>query len=500
MAENKLIFKPGIDLELTGLTNKGGWSNGNGIRWREGMPEKDLGFVAVSDAMDGTCRCLHFWSDLTGTTRVAAGTTSNLYIAGSPNIDITPFTYVPGPVSSGATPFSLRIWSLDNFGQDLIAIPSGLPIYVWVPPDTAVPATVITQGPAKNQGGFIASQQQMIVSYGCSPVGNGPPDPMLVRWCDQGNFKSWIASTSNQAGSYRLPRGNRIVGGFQAPNDGFLWTDFAVWAMAYIGFPLVFSFTEIGDGCGLIGQKAAAMVGSVPYWMSDHGFFRMGSGGVEQIPCTVWDFVFKDLDEMNQDKCIVALDYHYSEVRYFFPSLSGGTGEIDSYVRYNFSSNLWDCGRLGRTAWTDFNRPGAPLGVDLASIVMQHDTGNDANGAPMTGVFIQSGYVDIEDGGAIMLLNRAIPDFLWTNSTGSPSLNLSFLFRNYPGDTPTVAGPFTVTPTTEFITLTSLLEDGVTSAVGIRAREVAIRISSDGPGVFWRCGTNRTRGVPDGRL
>ncbi len=499
--ETKLVFRGGIDLELTPLTNKGGWSNGNLVRFRSGQPEKRLGWVAVSDPLDGVCRGLHFWSDLTGLTYTAAGTTTNLFLIGQPNLDITPFGYVPGPVSSGAMPFSLRIWSLDNFGQDLIAIPSGGPVYLWVPPDTATRAAAIIAAPAKSQGGFVASQLQIIMAYGCTPLLGGNQDPMLVRWCDQGNFNDWTASTTNQAGSYRLPRGNRIVGGMQTTTVGLLWTDFSLYAASYIGFPLVFSFTEIGENNGLIAQMAKAMAGTVPYWMSDHGFFRMGGGAAEQIPCSVWDFVFKDLDEHNQDKCIAALDYHYSEIMFFFPSDSGGTGEIDSYVSLNIAENLWDCGRLIRTGWTDSNRPGHPLGVDEAGIVMEHDTSVDANGAPMTGVFVQSGFVDVEDGGAISLINRVIPDFLWQpGSAPDASLDISFLFRNYPGETPTTAGPFTITQQTQFVTLTSLLADGVTPAVGVRAREIAIRISSDGLGVFWRCGTNRVRGQPDGRL
>lgn len=502
MAETKLSFRGGIEFDLSALTNKGGWSSSNLIRWRRGMVEKIGGWKAVSSQLPGTCRTLHFWSDLTGQTWLAAGTTSNLELVGAVNnIDITPVGYAVGQVSSGGVPFALRIWSLDNFGQNLIAIPSGGSIYVWTPPFTGVRAGLIGPAPRVNQGGFVAADLQIVIAYGCGPLAvPGAGDPMMVRWCDQSDYQVWLASTTNQAGSFRLSRGNRIVGGLQSANAGLLWTDFSLWAMQYIGYPLVFSFREIGENCGLIAQKAAVAAGSIAYWMSDHGFFRIAGGGVEQIPCTVWDFVYKDLDQTNQDKCVAALNFHFSEVWFFFPSLSGGTGEIDSYVKYNMAENLWDCGRLVRTAWTDANRPGAPLGVDGGGLVQQHDVTTDANGAAMTGVFVQSGFVDLGDGGEIILANRVIPDFVWTGSGQNPSLSLTFLIRNFPGDTPTTMGPFTVTPTTEFITLTSLLQDGKTPAVGIRGREIAVRISSDGLGVFWRNGTNRVRSHPDGRL
>lgn len=606
MPEIKLVFHGGVDLELSKLTNKSGWSASNLIRFREGMPEKIGGWTAVSQALIGLCRALHFWSDLTGVTRLAVGTTTSLLLAPggsqlpfSQNIDITPAGFVPGLASSGAKPFGLLIWSLDNFGQNLIAIPSGGPIYVWAPPTTSAVAEKVTQGPASNQGGFVAADLQMLIAYGCSAVSGGGDiaaaqiptsgtdltltsasvtitptgvvvltfgqetavralfvtgtddagntvsenlavpanvpgtvksvqkfhtitkatpsgggwsasaklgidtivvDPMIVRWCDQSDYTVWIATTTNQAGSFRLPRGNRIIAGIQGPSVGFIWTDFSLWSMQYIGFPLVFSFRELGENCGLIAQKAFAIVGSAVYWMSDHGFFRVAGGGVEQIPCTVWDFVFKDIDEKNQDKCFCALNYHFSEIGFFFPSISGATGEIDSYVKFNTTENLWDCGRLVRTAWIDSNRPGPPLGVDHDGIIQQHDTSVDANGKPMTGVFVQSGFTDLSDGNQIMLANRLIPDFVWGESDANAEIEISFLYRNFPGDTVSIAGPFIVTQQTEFATLTSLLADGQTPAIGIRAREVAIKIASNKLGVFWRNGTNRVRTQADGKL
>lgn len=500
--ETRLEFKPGINLELSQSANRGGWSLSNLIRWRWGKPEKMAGWQRVSgQVLTGICRALHYWSDLTGEQWLAAGTNSKLFVEQAGAIrDITPLGFVPGAASSSsAKPFSLLIWSLDNFGQNLIAIPSGQSLYVWVPANTA--AAVVPTAPAVMQGGFVMMQQQIIMAYGCTPVTGGLADPMLVRWCDQSDYTDWVASTTNQAGSYRLPIGNRIVSGIQTPIASFLFTDFDVWSVVYIGFPLVVAFTEVGENCGLIGQKAVTSAGTVPYWMSDHGFFRMQSSGAEQIPCPVWDYVYKDLDQANQDKCVAALDYHFSEVWFFFPSISSGTGEIDKYVKFNIQEGEWDVGVLGRTAWTDANRPGPPLTVDLNGLIQQQDVGFDADGTPMTGVYILSGYVDLEDGAEMILVNRLIPDFVWDGPT--PVVNVELYFRRYPGDPPTIAGPFAVGPTTTNITITvPVTPPGLTDSVpamGVRAREVAVRLSSDAAGTFWRMGGPRLRQQPDGR-
>lgn len=286
----------------------------------------------------------------------------------------------------------------------------------------------------------------------------------------------------------------------QIPLTVFIFTDLDVWSMRYIGFPLIYGFSQIASNCGLIAQGAAVILGSVPYWMSDHGFYRMGSGGAEQIPCSVWDVVYKDLDAVNQDKCIAASDSDYSEVFFFYPSLSGGTGEIDSYVKFNIAENIWDYGRLARTAWTDQNKPsngvaGTPFGADLNGLIQQHDLGFDDDGAAMTGIFIRSGYLDMQDGGQQMVANRLIPDFLWDGD--NPTISVRFLFRNFPGDTPTVAGPFTITPATNFVTVGTLVPF---PTIGVRAREVAIEIDCEALGAWFRHGVSRLRTAPDGSL
>jgi hypothetical protein len=344
--------------------------------------------------------------------------------------------------------------------------------------------------------------EQILMAYGSSPDG-GMIDPLLVRWCDQSDFTDWQPTATNQAGSFRLSRGNRIVGGVQAPVGALLWTDIDVWNVTYIGFPLVFGFLQIGSNCGLIAQKALTVLGSIPYWMSDHGFFQLTQAGAAQIPCSVWDKVFLDLDEANSDKCIAGSDYHFSEVWFFYPSKSGGSGEIDSYVKYNVAENEWDYGQatpeqanaMARTAWTDQNKNNFPYSVDLAGILQNQDQTLDANSQPMTGVMAQSGYMDISDGGEMMAVSRYIPDFRWEGA--NPSLQLTLLFRRWSGDgnndsdadnPPSIQGPFTVTPKTRYITFT------------VRGREVAELITCDAADTWFRRGIPRIMAEADGEF
>lgn len=517
MPMKHLDFKPGVNVELSASKNAGGWSLSNLIRWRSGLAEVILGFAEICNiAVTGVARAMHYWSDLMGIGRYAIGTTGHLYIelAGS-LYDITPAGFTPGNASSGSTPFSLLVWSLDNFGQNLIAVASGQGLFTWVPPDVGAPAVVNAAAPAQNNGVIVLDQIQIILAWGSTPIGAALGDPMLLRWCDQSDDTDWIASTTNQAGSYRLPHGSRIIAGLQVPGMALIWTDIGLWAIQYQGFPLVFSFQNIGQNCGAIAQKAVAVLGQVVYWMSDHGFFQLTGGGPQQMPCPVWDVVYKNLDEANSDKCLAGTNYHYSEVYFFYPSRNGSNGEIDSYAKLNVQEGEWDFGPAStgtpdapgtpnpysRTAWTDQNQPGHPISVDLAGILQQADQGFTQNGGATMPASIRSGYADIAEGGLLMSVDQFLPDFLWDGP--NPSLEITFFFREWPGDDPTVMGPFTITPTTEYVTLRSehTIDVGgteVTIFPAIRGREVALQL--DTISGWHRYGNPRLRAAPAGTI
>lgn len=511
MAMARLSFQPGVDVESSATASRGGWNLSDRIRFRSGFAEAIRGWQRICQlALQGICRAMHYFVDLSGNRWIALGTNSNLYLEKGGDLwDITPLTFVPGSVSSGANPYSLLIWSLDNFGEDLLAVPSGQGVFSWIPTDPNVRAAVVPTAPPQNQGGFMVMPAQIFMAFGSSLDG-GSLDPLLVRWCNQSDFSDWTPSTTNQAGSYRLSRGNRIIGGLQIPGTTVLFTDIDLWTVQYIGFPLVFSFYQAGSNCGLISQKACAVIGSTVYWMSDHGFFRLSGQGPEQIPCSVWDIVFLHLDDANQDKCIAGTDVHYSEVWFFFPSTDSGTGEIDSYVKINILENLWDYGpatigapnAMARTAWTDQNQPGDPLSVDLNRLIQQMEVGYVIDGSTdPAGGSITSGYADISDGGQFMIIDQFIPDFQWEGT--NPSLEVSFFVRNYPGEDATEIGPFTITPDTEYVSLRqpkaiTIGTETITAWVAPRGREIAIEINTISG--WWRFGAPRIRVAPAGSI
>ena len=390
------------------------------------------------------------------------------------------------PPSNPGTPITTTNWSLDNWGSDLIACPLNGAIYLWNPLSNQAQASVIPTAPAFNSGMFVAMPQRQIIAWGSTFT--GIIDHLLVRWCDVENYNQWIALVQNQAGSFRLTRGSRIVGGIQGPQQGLLWTDVGLWSMQYIGQPDIYSFNEIGTGCGLVGSKAAGSLSGVVYWMSYSQFYQLGADGVQSIYCPVWDVVFQDLDTTNTDKIRFAANSQFSEVAWYYPTNASG-GEVSNYVKYNTVLQQWDYGTLARTAWINRSILGPPIGADPTSgYLYQHETSNDADGQAME-PFFQTGYFALNEGDVKSFVDQVWPDMKWGQYGGSQNANIQITFyvADYPGQTPTAYGPFTVTQASTFIT------------PRFRARLMAVEISSDDVGSFWRLGQLRYRTQVDGK-
>lgn len=218
-------------------------------------------------------------------------------------------------------------WYLDNLGEDGMVLLSGGPLEVYTPPNsdgpflTAVGSLVPISAPQQSNGMMTAMPQAQVILWGSEPLfGQGMIDPLLVRWSDVGTYDVWVAHVNNQAGSYRLSRGSKIVGGIQAPQTTILLTDLDLWTMSYIGPPLIYGFTVVGTGCGLIAPKAIATLGRTTVWQSEKNFWRWGDTGAQILPCSVWDFIFDDLDSVNINKCFAASNSTTNEIAFFFPS------------------------------------------------------------------------------------------------------------------------------------------------------------------------------------
>ena len=414
--------------------------------------------------------------------------------------------YGTGGYGSGITtvtpttgdPLYAEDWTLDNWGDTLIACPNGLtfgpavsdplggPIYAWSPQANSPTLNVIPEAPVANAGIFVAMPQRQIIAWGSTF--NGVQDPLLLRWCDIENYQQWVALPTNQAGSYRIPKGSKIIGCIQGPQQGLIWTDLALWAMQYVGAPYVYSFNEIGTGCGLIAPKAAASLNGVVYWMSQSQFFALSPNGVQGIPCPIWDVIFQDLDTTNLDKIRVAPNSRFNEISWFYPT-NGNGGEISAYVKYNVGLNQWDFGTLSRTAWINQSVLGPPIGSTPEGIIYQHETSVNADGQPMTSYF-QTGYFVLSEADVLTYIDQFWPDAKWGLYAGVQDANLliTFYVLNYPGDTPRVYGPYDVTQATQYI------------SPRFRGRLVSIRIESNDIDSFWRMGAMRYRFSADGKF
>lgn len=406
-------------------------------------------------------------------------------------------TYGLGAGSSVQTGTSITAtnWSLDTWGQTLIACPEGGAIYYWEPASgftTMVPITT-ENAPIYNAGVFVAQPAQILVAYGsttrnaASSIGSFQ-DPLLIRWSDQDNYLDWSISTTDQVGSVRLPRGSRIVGGIQGPNQALIWTDTAVWGMQYIGQPLVFSFNEMGTGCGLIAQHACAILQERVFWMGTNNFYTISGGGVQAVECPVWDDVFQDLDTDNQEKCWAWPVANFSEVWFFYPSLQDGTGECSRYAKVNLSG-LWDKGQLARSAGVDVTVFGYPIAGVSSGLIYQHEDGFDADGAPIT-AYVETGDVMIADGQNCMFVDQVRPDMKYTQvgDDTSASLSITIIAENDLTGEVMTSGAMTYDSASTYLT------------TRVRGHRLRARISSSDSGSWWRLGLMRYRGAQDGRL
>jgi hypothetical protein len=398
------------------------------------------------------------------------------------------------------TPIGATDWTLDNFGEVLLACPINgtlfQPIYAWDPLSGSPTASVIANAPPLNDGFFVAMPERQIVAWGSTET--GIQDPLLVRWCDVASFNNWIGTPIDQAGAFRLTRGSKIVGGIQGPQQGLLWTDLDLWSMQYINLPDIYGFNIIGTGCGLISRKAAASANGAVYWMGPSQFFSLTSNGVQPLPCPVWDEAFQDLDTSNLSKIRVAVNSRFNEVAWYLPTLSSG-GEVAAYVKYNYVTGFWDVGALARSAWVDQSVLGPPIGADPNVLsLFQHEVSEDANGQPLVSSFT-TGYFTLadvtgstyqsSDADVKVFVDQFWPDAIF-GQLGSPAnatLSITFNVVDYPGDAPVSYGPYTFTQSTQYFT------------PRFRGRLVSMTIGSADVGSFWRMGRMRYRFAPAGK-
>ena len=430
-------------------------------------------------------------------------------------------------------------WSLDNYGQVLVATIRDGKTFTWNAGATnarTIRASLSTSGsstsanPTASRLTQVSDRDRHLFHFGTETTIGDPTtqDPMFIRFSNQEDLNDYTPTAVNTAGTFRLDKGNRIVGAVSGKDYTLVLTDSSAYVIQFVGPPFIFSLRQVGTNCGLIGQHALSYSDGKVFWMSGEGGFFVFDGTVKSLPCLVEDFVFTTTSNnlgINFNATDIVYAEHntlYGEVNWFYPK--SGSDQIDRCVTYNYGENVWTTSSLARTSYvdtgvfdvpyaTEYSSTGSPVFPDILGITnlygattyYAHEVGTDqvnSSGTTSINAFIESGDFDITaartrsgqttgmvdyrgDGEFFMSVKRFIPDFKVL--TGNSKITL--LLNDYPNNTASSSplGPFTITNSTDKVDTRA------------RGRLVSIKIENDGTGETWRYGTLRFDAQPDGR-
>ena len=418
------------------------------------------------------------------------------------------------------------LWSLDNFGQVLIATIANGKTFTWNA-GAATPLTVraststsgfeTTSNPTATRLTLVSPTTRHLCHFGTeTTIGDTTTqDDMFIRFSDQENINLYTQTAVNTAGSFRLQDGTRIVGALKAKETILVWTDNALYTMKYVGAPFTFGFEQVGTNCGLIGKNTAIEIDGVAYWMSSNGFFLF-DGTVKSMACSVEDYVFNQIDTTKGQQVAAGIDNLHTEVIWYYTSTSSDFN--DQYVVYNYGetamnggNSVWYIGTEARTSWIDaviYPNPFAtkydstatgtfPVivgedGLGQTTYFEQHvgtDQVNPDGSTTAVTSYIKSFDFDLKldgtDGEIFLAMRRFIPDF--KNLQGDVQVTLAV--KRYPSqsDTVTSLSPFTITTSTTKVDTRA------------RGRYCNIKIENDSISEDWRFGTLNLDLQPDGR-
>ena len=384
----------------------------------------------------------------------------------------------------------LSQWSLNLWGEDLIATVRNEDIYFWDLSVGLSTRAALVSGiggagdvPTNNRMTIISFPDRHLISAGCVPYGGSAIDPMQVRWSTQEDYDMWTPTATNTAGGQRLQIGTKIVTVASTREETFISTDEAVYGMQFIGPPFTFSFRLIGTNCGAIGYNAMANVESNLYWMGKNDFYFY-NGNISEMPCPVKHYVFDRIRRNQVDKFFVAHNAQFNEICWFYVSTdnSDESPEPDSYVCYNYADQAWPTGTLARTCWHDaFGFRTVPFAFDKAGNLYDHETGNDDDGSAMT-AYIESAPLEISSSGEkLFMVDKVIPDL-----TVSGDLNLTIKTRKYPNSSDISKGPFAMNSSSTKVSLRA------------KGRQMAFKLESSAVGDSWLLGDLRINTREDG--
>jgi len=464
---------------------------------------------------------------LTGVTRGVRNTTAATHNAGDTVINSSDYI-AWGEAASGDLVVDPGLWSIDNFGDKIIALIHNAQVFEWdsnAANAVTTRATIISGAPTASRDMLVSTPDRHLVFFGTETTIGDPTtqDEMFIRFSNQEDINTYTPTAINTAGQQRLADGSKIVGAVRGRDAIYVWTDTSLFTMRFIGQPFTFGFAQVGTNCGLIGQNAALEVDGAAYWFSENGFFKY-SGNLETMVCLVEDFVFSDLNTTATQLINVGLNNLFGEITWFYCTESSTV--INRCVTYNYLDSrperpVWTTGTLSRGTWQDssvFGLPHAtefdPNSNDSYDVVgntdgctryFEHEKGTDealSTGVNAITANIESGDFDITaqrsqlgqttgvatfrgDGEFIMKIRRFVPDFL--SQTGNTQVTLNL--RNYSNDAQASSplGPFTITSSTSKVDTRA------------RARALSLKIENTGASQSWKLGTFKLDTQPDGR-
>ena len=402
----------------------------------------------------------------------------------------------------------IRLWSHDNFGEDIIINPKDNGLFYWDKTNglanRAVELSTIsgtkTSVPQVAKQILVSDQDRHVIAFGCdgfgatrtTEKGSGVQDPLLIRFSSQENPIDWFPTATNTAGDLRLGGGSTFVQAVETKQQILVFTNKTLHAMKFIGPPFTFGLQELSKNITIMSPFSAIAVEDAVFWMGVDTFYVYSGGQTVQLPCTVKDKVFLDFNFEERDKVHVGVNSEFSEILWFYPSKS--TTEIDSYVAYNYQEKVWYYGTLARQAWLDRGIRTLPMATG-GQYLYNQEVGYDDDGSAMTS-FIESAPIDIGDGDKFVFLKRVIPDITFDGSTSvNPAVSFTMKAKNFPGSNfnETTEGTTQRSSTSPIEQYTEKLD------YRLRGRSFALRIDSTSLGTKYKLGTPRVDIREDGR-
>ena len=420
-------------------------------------------------------------------------------------------TWGRGTWGSGASigvTTSLRMWSHDNFGEDLLINPRDGAIFYW-DKSSGVTTRAVEIGtvsgaeetPITAKQIMVSDVDRHVIAFGTNPVGSTLQDPLLIRFSDQESLTDWNPKATNTAGDLRIGSGSEFVRAIETKREIIIFTDSSVHSMQFIGAPFTFGIQPLASNTTIMGPNAAIAVEDAVFWMGRQNFY-IYDGKTQQLPCTVKERVFFDFNYDQAHKVFAGVISEFSEIVWYYCSntnsvANGGTGENDRYVIYNYAEQSWYYGNLGRSAFLDRGIRTFPIAAENGYLY-NHETGYSDDGSIMTSR-IESSPIDMGDGDQFTFIKRLIPDFTFNGSTtSSPTVNVTLQSNNFP------AGSYLQSEISKVdrnaVSTTVPFEQYTNKAdVRLRGRAFSIKVDCSALGVRWRLGSPRVDIRQDGR-